>query len=200
MEVKTDARPRKAWVLGPESWTLFLRRLHEDSEEAGQRYEALRTRLITMFRCRGLLDPAGLADEAIDRIVKGLERHEIQDVFAYATGVARRVASEAFRCVPVVPLAELQEPYQKQSFDDGREEETERQLDCLKRCLDTLNESDRYLVSKWYEHQKSQKVEDKRRLAADLGLSLGTLRVRAYRIRERIRKCLLNVCPHDCSQ
>jgi hypothetical protein len=153
----TGTRPRKAWVLRLEGWTLFLRRLDEDSEKAGQKYEALRSRLITMFRCRGLLDPAGLTDEAIDRIVKGLEREEIQDIFAYAAGVARHVASEAFRRPSPVSLAEVQEPRQKQSFDDSQEAETDRRLDCLKDCINTLNESDRYLISNWYEHEKAKK-------------------------------------------
>jgi hypothetical protein len=54
-----------------------------------------------------------------------------------------------------------------------------------------LDESDRNLISKWYEHEKGQKVADKRRLAASLGIALGALRVRAYRIRERIRTCVM---------
>jgi DNA-directed RNA polymerase specialized sigma24 family protein len=186
----TGAHPRKAWVLNPEAWTNFLRRLDEDSEKAGLKYEALRSRVITMFRCRGLPDPAGLADEAIDRIVKGLEREEIRDIFAYASGVARHVASEAFRHPPPVSLAEVQEPRQKQTSDDSQENETDRRLYCLNQCTATLNESDRYLLSNWYEHEKSQKVDDKRRLAANLGIAIGALRVRAYRIRERIRTCV----------
>jgi DNA-directed RNA polymerase specialized sigma24 family protein len=186
----TGAHPRKAWVLNPEAWTNFLRRLDEDSEKAGLKYEALRSRVITMFRCRGLPDPAGLADEAIDRIVKGLEREEIRDIFAYASGVARHVASEAFRRPPPVSLAEVQEPRQKQTSDDSQENETDRRLYCLNQCTATLNESDRYLLSNWYEHEKSQKVDDKRRLAANLGIAIGALRVRAYRIRERIRTCV----------
>jgi hypothetical protein len=63
-------------------------------------------------------------------------------------------------------------------------------LYCLNQCTATLNESDRYLLSNWYEHEKSQKVDDKRRLAANLGIAIGALRVRAYRIRERIRTCV----------
>jgi DNA-directed RNA polymerase specialized sigma24 family protein len=185
----TGARPRKAWSLSPEAWTIFLRRLDEDSEKAGQEYEALRSRLITMFRCRGLLDPAALADEAIDRIAKGLERENIRDIFAYAAGVARHVASEAFRRPPLISLAEVQEPRHTTS-DDFQEKETDRRLDCLKQCTAALNESDRYLISNWYEHEKSQKVEDKRRLAVKLGIALGALRVRAYRIRERVRTCV----------
>jgi DNA-directed RNA polymerase specialized sigma24 family protein len=187
----TGARPRKAWVLSPEAWAIFLRRLDEDTEKAGREYEALRARLITMFRCRGLPDPAGLADEAIDRIVKGLEREEIRDIFAYAAGVARHVASEAFRRPPPVPLAEVPEPHQKQSSDDSKERDTEGRLACLAQCTAALNESDRNLISNWYEHEKGQKVEDKRQLAANLGIALGALRVRAYRIRERIRACVM---------
>src|SRR5258708_5706185 len=141
----TGARPSKAWALSPQAWAIFLRRLDEDSEKAGQQYESLRSRLITMFRCRGLLDPAGLADEAIDRIVKGLEREEIRDIFAYAAGVARHVASEAFRRPPPVPLADVQEPRQKQSSGDSKERETDKRLDCLTQCTAALNESDRSL-------------------------------------------------------
>jgi DNA-directed RNA polymerase specialized sigma24 family protein len=187
----TGARPRKAWALSPQAWTIFLRRLNEDSEKAGQEYEALRARLITTFRCRGLPDPAGLADDAIDRIVKGLEREEIRDIFAYAAGVARHIASEAFRRPPPVSLADVQAPPRKQSSDDSQETETDRRLNCLTQCTASLNESDRDLISNWYEHEKGQKVEDKRRLAANLGIALGALRVRAYRIRERIRACVI---------
>lgn len=187
----TGARPRKAWSLSPEAWTIFLKRLDEDSEKAGHIYETLRSRLITIFRCRGVIDPPGLADEAIDRIVKGLEREEIRDVFAYAAAVARYVASEAFRRPPPVSLADVQEPRQNQSSDDSSEREADLRLDCLEKCTATLNESDRNLISNWYKNEKSQKVEDKRRLAANLGITVETLRVRAYRVREHIRTCVI---------
>jgi len=183
----TGPRTQRAWSLDHKSWTLFLQRLHPDSEKAGEIYETLRFRLITLFRCRGLPDPELLADETIDRTAKGVEREEIRDVLAYATGVARYVALEARRRSKLLPLDEVPELRQKES--EGPEKK-EGQWECLEQCTASLSKADRDLLFGWYEHEKGEKAKEKRVLALTVGIAVGTLRVRAYRVRERIRACV----------
>lgn len=186
----TGVTARKVWALDEKAWTLFLRRLHEDSETAGKLYEELRSRLMTVFRCRGLLDPTSLADEAIDRTIKGMEKEEIRDIFAYAITVARYIASEAHRRPTPMALSDIQEPQQPENSEASQENERAEQWLCLEHCTECLSPSDRDLVLGWYQHEKSEKAEEKRRLAATLGIAIGALRVRAYRVRERIRLCV----------
>ena len=184
----TDPAIRRGWVLSQDAWSNFLRRLDADRDQAGQKYEVLRARLITIFRCRGFADPASLADESIDRIAKGMEREEIRDIFPYASGVARHVASEAHRRPAQVSLDKIREPRQR-DVSDG-EAKIATQMVCLDICMASLSEIDRDLIRGWYQNEKGQKAEDKRQLAASLGISIGTLRVRAFRVRDQTRHCV----------
>jgi hypothetical protein len=56
--------------------------------------------------------------------------------------------------------------------------------------MSLLAEVDRSLLLSWYQQEGRQKAEGKRQLAALLGLSDGSLRVRAFRLRERVRHCV----------
>jgi len=47
------------------------------------------------------------------------------------------------------------------------------------------------LILDYYQHDKSRKIECKRRIAATLGIEPTALRVRAYRIRRQLEECVL---------
>ena len=56
----------KDWILTQESFDALLNWLDPRREEAGQKYEDIRLRLIKIFTCRGCLEPEDLADETIN--------------------------------------------------------------------------------------------------------------------------------------
>jgi DNA-directed RNA polymerase specialized sigma24 family protein len=172
---------RVEFVLTRGPFDRFLARLDSDRERAGVKYEALRRKLIMFFRYRDCPDAETLADETIDRVVRKQIEEDIQELVPYTLGVARRVAAEAWKresaSPPVPPVREDPRGW-------------ERQLELLRGCMQLIPEKERVLILDYYQHDKSQKIEDKRRIAAKLGLASTALRVRAYRIRRRLENCV----------
>jgi len=173
---------RKAeFVLTQEQFDRFLARLDSDRERAGEKYEALRHKLITFFRYRDCPNDESLADETIDRVVRKQGEEDIQELAPYTLAVARRVASEAWKREKALPSR----PPAPQDPPDW-----ERQLELLSGCLNLISEKERVWILDYYQHDKSRKIADKRRIAARLGIEPAALRVRAYRIRRRLEECV----------
>jgi DNA-directed RNA polymerase specialized sigma24 family protein len=174
---------RKAqFVLAQGPFDRFLARLDSDRERAGAVYETLRRKLITFFRCRDFSDPESLADETVDRVIRKQDEEEIQELVPYALAVARRVASEAWRRENALPAV---------SPTPSEPPDWERQMELLGDCMQLIPERQRALILNYYQHDKGQKIEDKRRIAATLGIAATALRVRAYRIRRQLEDCVL---------
>ena len=60
----------KNWLLTKEAFDALLGWLDPNREVAGQKYEDIRRRLITIFSCRGCAEPEDLADETINRVIR----------------------------------------------------------------------------------------------------------------------------------
>jgi DNA-directed RNA polymerase specialized sigma24 family protein len=168
--------------LTQERFDQFLAGLDSDRERAGAKYEALRRKLITCFRYRDCPDAESLADETIDRVIRKQGGEEIQELAPYALAVARRVASEAHKrekALSQMPPAPPDPPG------------WERQLELLTGCMQLIPKRQRALILAYYQHEKSQKIEDRRRIAAALGIPATALRVRALRIRRRLEDCVV---------
>ena len=175
---------RKNWVLTQESFDSLLAWLDPNRDEAGRKYEDIRRRLVKIFVCRGCFEPEDLADETINRVTQKLA--EIKDSFAgerarYFCGVAHKVHLEyrrkriAPRVLPVVP----------------EKDEHEVEFNCLEKCMEqTLTPNNRVLVVEYYQEGKSAKIEHRKKLADQLGIGLNALRIRAFRIRASLEKCV----------
>src|SRR5262249_7890614 len=60
---------------------------------------------------------------------------------------------------------------------------------CFGECLGRLSPAQRELLLAYYEGEKSQRIENRARQAAALGITLNNLRNRALRLRERVEAC-----------
>lgn len=174
---------KKEWVLTQEAFDALLGWLDPSRDLAAQRYESIRRRLITIFSCRGCLEAEDLADETINRVINKLP--EIQPTFTgdparYFYGVANKVHLEYIRTPrpPVSPEAEF------------RSVESEQEFECLDRCLNKLSSENRALVLSYYHEEKHAKIEHRRALAANRGIALNALRIRAHRIRASLQQCV----------
>jgi RNA polymerase sigma factor (sigma-70 family) len=187
-----SARPVR-WTLTREALDVFLARLDPDRDRAGQSYEQLRRKLVTFFRCHGCWDAEGLVDETIDRAIRRLGEIEVHDLVSFIRGVARHVASEIHKIrIQVVPLDAAPEPFRHDSTDIDKQATDEKQLRCLEKCSVQLSERDRDLIFEYYKYEKSQKIENKRKMAEAMGITLGGLRVRAFRARQQLEDCITN--------
>ncbi len=61
---------------------------------------------------------------------------------------------------------------------------------CLRDCLQTLSTDNRELILQYYQGEKSEKINNRKRLMERLGVPVNTLRMRALRLRERLQGCV----------
>jgi hypothetical protein len=179
------------WNLTEKSWQNLLKRLDSDPDRAVAGYESLRGRLITIFRARGCRNPDELADVALDRVARALETEQIDDLFRYAAGVARFVASEHFRSFKGMPISDrFQVPDTGGISNQEHDGVTDRRIECMDACCNRLPVCDRELIVAWYTGRGREKVVSKLTLAERLGVTQVALRVRAFRLRQGLRTCI----------
>jgi DNA-directed RNA polymerase specialized sigma24 family protein len=183
-----DEKQRRKWDLTPKAFDQFLSLLDLDRDRAGEIYETLRRNLIQLFIWRGCRDPESQADETINRVIRKIdEGEEVRDVIAYAHGVARRLLLEVFKKqereqVGIDELPPLVAQPAEQDDDTG--------VLCLRRCLNRLPEESRQLIVLYYQGEKSAKIENRKRLAEGMRVTLGALRYRAFDLRQRLQGCI----------
>jgi DNA-directed RNA polymerase specialized sigma24 family protein len=182
---------RQKWKLNEQAWERFLALLDPDRDRAAEKYEEIRRIVATFFRCNGLGEADDLVDETLDRAIRRSGDVEIQQPRAFVCGIARLVASERrklrFRNVPLDGSTPIRQP------DPPDPQEgllKERRLECLERCVQSLKPDDRNLILEFHKYEKTEKIENKRNLAAVLGITVPTLRVRAHRVRQQLEACV----------
>lgn len=173
----------KSWVLSQESFDALLDWLAPEREQAGQKYEEIRTRLIKIFTCRGCYEPEDLADESINRVINRLA--EIQGQFKgdqarYFYGVANKVHLEYLRRKQLQYIAVPE-------TDSSR---IEVEFKCLEHCLDRLSAENRQLVLQYYQLERKARIDQRKALAKEFGIKLNALRIRAHRIRATLQECV----------
>jgi len=176
----------------------LLRLLDADRDRAGEKYENLRRRLIKFFEWNFCFPAEDLVDETLDRVAEKLDEVQVLDVVGFAWGVAKHVRQEASkrseRTMQISDLpagAELATPGTTPERSVQEEMEDEQRARCLQLCLHRFSASDREVFLKYHNAHGGHK-EHREQLAQNLGVSIGTLRVRINRLRERLEQCLNN--------
>ena len=179
----------KNWVLTKEAFDALLGWLDPNREVAGEKYEDIRRRLVTIFSCRGCAEPEDLADETINRVTNKLTAIKsgfVGDPSRYFYGVANKVHLEYRRRKPA---PEIQPP-------PAYDENIEKEFDCLERCMQKLTLENRQLVVEYYQDERQAKINHRKGLAEQLGIAINALRIRAFRIRASLQECVTN-CLHE---
>lgn len=157
-------------------------------EKAGEEYLRIWNRLVLFFGHQS--DAEGLADEVMDRMIwKAAEEVGIDgNVRPYALAIARFVRMEHLK------KAALLAPYDRIRLERLKQEDTsEREilLQVLEECLEELAPDKRELIVKYYVADNGRmKIKQREKLAAELGVSLQSLRVRTLRIRRDLAKMI----------
>lgn len=184
--------PRQKWSLTQDAFDALLESLGPDRNAAGKRYLEIRRNLVRLFEWRGCSTPDEYADETINRCAKKIAAgEEIHDITTYSIGIARMLLRERSRerDKEARPLDQAPEP---RTMPPELASDQELRLECLRRCLDQLTPENRNLILNYYQGDKGQKIEARKRLGELFGLAVGTLRMRALRIRERLQMCTQN--------
>lgn len=174
---------KKLQVLKQEDFDRLLDWLDSDPDQAGLIYEKIRWRLIAILASRGCSVPEELADETIDRVarrVADIQENYVGDKAIYFLGVMNNVHHEY-----------LKRPMLLRSPQPLNDVETkERTYLCLDQCLDKLAANSRRLIERYYAEDKQAKIDLRKRIAIEFGISLNTLRLRALRVREKLQVCI----------
>ena len=175
---------KKEWKLTEEAFSRFLVWLNPNPDQAGEKYEDIRRRLIKIFTCRGCICPEDLADETINRVIRRvpeIAEAYVGDPARYFYGVAHKIHLEYVR-----RKTSLEPPPAPE--DSPRVEE---EYACLDECMDKLPSHSRGLVLQYYQEEKHAKIDLRKQLAEQLGIPLNALRIRACRIRMTLHECVL---------
>jgi len=184
-----QAVPRQKWALNQEAFDKLLVAFDADRETAGRKYLEIRNNLTRFFEWRGCSFPEDHADETINRMAKRVfEGEAILNHSGYAMGVARLLLLEINkgRQREQSALAEIgaaPDVYVPEDDDESR-------LTCLRSCLQTLSPDNRELILQYYQGEKGEKIENRKRLLDRLGIPVNTLRMRALRLREKLQACV----------
>ncbi|MCC7307474.1 MAG: hypothetical protein IT173_07905 [Acidobacteria bacterium] len=184
-----NSKLKKEWVLTQDAFDRVLLLLDPDREVSGHKYELLRLKLVKYFEWQHLSPPEDLADETVNRLARKLaENGEIENLNAYLLGIARHIVFEDRRQRARFQRA-ADQLFVKGSTADVRSEGDAR-LEACNECLAELPERDRGLVLRYYSPAKAGKIEDHKRIAAELGISLNSMRIRVHRIKLRLERCI----------
>jgi DNA-directed RNA polymerase specialized sigma24 family protein len=185
----------------PGAFRQFLKWLDEGVESNGQKYLEMRRRLVHYFDRKNCLSPDDLADETLSRVTRRLgEEGGIVDTppARYCYIVAKFVFLEHQRR-PGRRLVSLDSPSELGKVasrlgapfePDSGAEAKGKLLNCLEQCLQELKPDDRKLIFGYYRGEQGVKIENRRELAARLGLTMNALSIRACRIREKLEACV----------
>ena len=172
-----------------EGFDLLLAQLDAEREQAGEKYEVLRRKLIKFFGWWGADDADALADEAFDRVATKLAAGEaIRDLNGYLTGVARLIFKEHVRGQIRMRATVERLPRELSTADDPVDDEARH--DCCENCLSKLPPQNRDLVVRYYQMHQHNRADEREALSAQMQIPLNLLRVRTFRIRKKLGECL----------
>lgn len=186
----TDVGVRQKWTLTQEAFDKLLLSFGDDRDTGGKKYLEIRNNLTRFFEWRGCPFPEDHADETFNRIAKRVaEGEQIQNPSGYAIGVARLLVLEILkgRQREQVALTEITNTSSEVVADA---DDSEQRIGCLRRCLGGLSDENRLLITEYYEGEKGDKIQNRKKLVEKLGIPVNTLRMRALRLRERLQACV----------
>lgn len=185
-------------ILTQTGFDKMLALLDADREQAGTKYESLRTRLIKLFEWRNCENSQDLADIVLDRLIKKIAAGEkVENVNAYSVTVAQYVLKEEYRrrdrffeSIDEVPETRFLKRPDESDQPDG----TDSQMICLQRCLAELSAENRQLIVAYYDANDGVMIDARKRLAASISVSLNILRIRVCRLKAKLESCTFRCC------
>lgn len=180
------------WKLTEEAFNKLLSSLSPDREDAANRYELLRRKLIRFCESNGTVSAEDGADEIINRVIRKIdEGASISNVFAYAFGVARMILKEFWKERERTNLVE-KELNQNTTPDNTPDADNadDARMRCFDSCLEQLPNESRKLILDYYREDRRAKIDLRKELATQFSIPLNALRIRAHRVRKSLEQCV----------
>ena len=166
-----------------EAFDKLLAWLHPDRDQAAEKYQRVYLRLVRIFAAKGCVDSEDLADQTVNVVASKIDSligNYVGDPAVYFYGVAKKIQLEQLkkRLPPSLP-----------PIPDNTE--LERRCACLEKCLETkVTPEERDLVLRYHEGEGRGRIERRKRMAEELGISLNALRIRIHHIQADLRPCV----------
>jgi len=179
-------------AIPPESFEEILAWLNPNRDVAATMYVQLRQDLAKMFIWGRCADPEGMTDEAFDRVARKV--HDVRPTYEgdprlYFRAVANNLIKENHKKIKTqlsIDDIDLPEPPITETEDEAAAHIEE----CLQLCLHKLSPHKRELIISYYAKEKQAKIDHRNELAQKFGITIETLRVRVFRLRESLAKCI----------
>lgn len=170
-------------------WSMF----GDDSESAAELLESLRKKLIYYFQARRCEDPEELAQETLARLIRklGVQQVKVDDITRYSYGIAKKIRLEHLRRKEKEQNILNEQQYQASTAttDEVSTDEKERRLTCMEKCAADLSATERQLLTSYANGNGRAQQERRKRMAEELNISLGNLRLHVFKLRSRLREC-----------
>ena len=180
----------KKSTISQSDFEMLLDWLDQNRDNAAQKYEKIRQKLIRIFYGRGCFEAEELTDETFDRVTSKLPtiiESYTGEPALYFYGVANNVHHEWIRKQSKTKQIEFED-----KIKSPETIETDVEFACLENCLEKLSDEHRRQVINYYSENKSAKIEFRKKMADELKINNATLQIRMYRIRQRLRQCISN--------
>jgi RNA polymerase sigma factor (sigma-70 family) len=194
----TPSAGKKKWVLDEYAFNQLLWSLAADRTQAAAQYENIRQKLITFFRCHACAFPEDCADMAMDRVARKIsEGIELNpgNPFGFFFGIAHNILYEYRAQQARLPIDSASnssiECFPQNSHETRQPEEAiDQQIHCLEHCLEELTPVNRRLILEYYQGRTAVKIKNREKLAKQLGIPINALRIRALRVRKKLKDCI----------
>jgi hypothetical protein len=165
-----------------EAFDKLLAWLDSNRDQAAEKYGRIYLRLVRIFAAKGCVDAEDLSDQTVNVVATKADwliENYVGDPALYFYGVANRIwLEQRSRKDPVAP------PVPDKT-------ELERRCHCLQRCLDTqMSPDERELLLRYHEGEGRERIENRKRLTEELGITVNALRIRICHLQARLRPCI----------
>jgi DNA-directed RNA polymerase specialized sigma24 family protein len=190
-----DRTCKKKWEVTRAAFDKFLVCLDPDPEKASREYLRIRERLTWFFDHRGCRHSDELADETFNRVIRKVsEGEELRKPASYCGGVAWNVLQEYWDSAIQFEIELDSVPANRQLVIDtaaedrerGTLEHRERRHTCQWECVRLLRPDDRSMLISYVTSDKRGREE----LAREMNVTIGLLRLKVFRIRQRLLECI----------
>jgi len=160
---------RQKWTLTQDAFDKLLIAFGGDRESGSEKYLEIRGNLTRFFEWRGCPFPEDHADETMNRVAKKVDAgEEILNPAGYAMGVARLLLLEIVKGRQREQSALTEIGRESEAYE--AEDDSEGRLTCLRNCLQTLSSENRDLILQYYQGEKSEKIQNRKKLMERLGV------------------------------
>jgi RNA polymerase sigma factor (sigma-70 family) len=132
-----------------------------------------------------------MTDEVFDRVarkVRDVRRTYEGDPRLYFRAVANNLVKENFKKIKTqIALEDID--LTKQRISEAEADGVDLE-ECLQACLQELSSDKRELILAYFAKEKQAKIDHRRELAQQFGISVETLRVRSHRICSSLEQCI----------